>query len=75
MISKTIFAMVLVVLVGTIFIITTENLDVKDKQDQKTLFVTMKSWIENLIKNVISLTGYAAKQNWSPQVQNTTSSS
>ncbi len=54
-----------IILVGYI-IITSYNLNLKEKRDQKEFTSLFSKWAYKVTKNVISLVGYTFKQDWNP---------
>ena len=76
MIKKTIVVFLVVILIGSIAIIKSQDLNIKDSNDQMTLLKSVGNWVVQLFSNLKSVTAYVIKQDWKPQSEeNTTSSS
>mgnify|MGYP001579741413 CR=1 FL=1 len=76
MIKKTIVVFLVVILIGSIAIIKTQDLNIKDSNDQMTLLKSVGNWVIQIFSNLKSVTAYVIQQDWKPQSEeNTTSSS
>ena len=76
MIKKTIVVFLVVILIGSIAIIKSQDLNIKDSNDQMTLLKSVGNWVVQLFSNLKSVTAYVIQQDWKPQSEeNTTSSS
>ena len=76
MIKKTIVVFLAVILIGSIAIIKSQDLNIKDSNDQMTLLKSVGNWVVQLFSNLKSVTAYVIQQDWKPQSEeNTTSSS
>ena len=51
------------------FIISQNNLNIGDDQDRDVFLEKYGSWINSLIDNFGSVTGYVVKMEWLPQEQ------
>ena len=67
-------AIILVILViGVWSIKSSYDLDLKESQDQKTLAVKTGSWIKNVGTSLVRTVGFATKQTWTPEKNETNS--
>ncbi|MBI2499281.1 hypothetical protein HYV88_03500 [Candidatus Woesearchaeota archaeon] len=65
MVKIKLFVFLAIILVGYI-VITSYDLNLKEKQDQKQFFSVFSKWFYKAIKNTISTIGFTLKQDWSP---------
>lgn len=68
---KLIAIIVLILVIGVWSIKSSYDLDLKEGEDQKTLVVQTGRWLRNVGTNVVRTVGFAAKQNWTPEKNDT----
>lgn len=65
--KKIIVLFIVLLVVGAYLIKTNNDLDVENKEDQKTFFKLFTSWISDLFENAKEITTLAVKQDWLPE--------
>ncbi|MBR9706586.1 hypothetical protein GOV14_06120 [Candidatus Pacearchaeota archaeon] len=64
---KTVMILVMFLLIGAFFIISNENLLLKDKESLDTFFVSYTQWLDQLLGNGKTFAGYVVKMQWLPE--------
>jgi len=71
--NKITIAVVIFLIVGGYIIVSSQNLDLEDKGDQKTFLKTFGRWVVGVGKNIKDVAGYAVKEHdWLPNQTNET---
>lgn len=65
MVKIKLFVFLAIILVGYI-IITSYNLKLSERQDQKQFISIFSNWLYKIFKNTGNIIGYTIKQDWSP---------
>ncbi len=64
---RTLIFIIVFFLVAALFIISENNLSLKDEQSRQELQVKYYSWLNKTFVNVKGLTGYVVKLDWLPK--------
>ena len=65
--KKLIILFIVLLIIGAYLIKTDNNLDVENKEDQKTFFKLFTNWVSHLFENFKQITSLAIKQEWLPE--------
>jgi len=68
---KLLIYIIIFLLIGAYIIQTAYNLDIKDKQDQKTFFKIFSGWMAKLYDNLKQITAMIINQEWVPETNKT----
>lgn len=63
---KAIIVIILLLLIGTYFISTSYDLNLKKTEDRKFLVTNLVGWVVKITKNLFKLSGEAVKLDWNP---------
>lgn len=65
--KKLIILFIILLIVGAYLIKTNQNLDLENKEDQKTFLSSFTNWLSKLFENAKEITSLAIKQDWIPE--------
>ena len=69
--GKLLFFIIVFLLIGSFFVISQQNLDIKNKTDQQTFLKSFGSWLGQVGKNMVQVSSYAVKMAWLPEKNST----
>ncbi len=72
---KFILILLIFLLIGALFIISNENLHLREKEEAKKFAGLYYSWLFDIGKNVASVTAFVIKFDWLPSQQDNNDSS
>ncbi len=65
---------ILILIIGAVFIVTTQKIDLGEKEGKVTFAKAFVKWIVQISSNLKDLTMHAISQNWIPEEENKTDS-
>lgn len=65
--KKLIILFIILLIIGAYLIKTNQDLDVKNKEDQKTFLKSFTQWLSELFDNAKEITSLVIKQDWLPE--------
>lgn len=65
--KKLIILFIILLIVGAYLIKTNQNLDLENKDDQKTFLSSFTNWLSKLFDNAKEITSLVVKQAWLPE--------
>jgi len=64
---KIVMSILMILLLGAFFIISQNNLALKNSENVDRFVSNYASWVGDVVKNIGSLTGYIVKLEWLPE--------
>jgi hypothetical protein len=65
--KKLIILFIILLIIGAYLIKTSHNLNIENKEDQKTFIKIFTDWVSHLFQNIGELTSLVIKQDWLPE--------
>ena len=69
--KKIIFGVLILLFIGGWMIKSAYETDFDDSSDRKNFFKVFGQWLKQLGTNMISITSYTVKQDWTPELNET----
>lgn len=69
--KKIIFVVLILLFIGGWMIKGAYETDFDDSSDRKTFFKVFSQWLKQLGTNMIAITSYTVKQDWTPELNET----
>ena len=69
--KKIIFVVLILLFIGSWMIKSAYETDFDDSSERKTFFKVFGQWLKQLGTNMIAITSYTVKQDWTPELNET----